>query len=265
MAWKLGGGGRLSPDPNVWNNIGRYHHTPGPTGTTTDENGNVVDTYQDPITGGEYYNNKVGGYTVPYYSDQSVFGYSFVFEDGKYRFRKKYKDAGVKYITLYDRVFLDVLNSGDVMATADDWYYIGLLSKIANNTSIGAVVTHNALASTRIGSDIAYQLSYSKLFIQGSKFLKPLGYAGLILGTPLDLILAVNGRQSWTTFGLNSTVSISAALIGGWYGLGLAGMYTLGQVGYEKTMSGLEQGVMKPNPNLTRNYVPGLAPTPVIY
>ena len=113
MAWKLGGDGRLRPDPYTWNNIGRYHHTPGPTGTTTDENGNVVDTYQDPITGGEYYNNKVGGYTVPYYSVQNVFGYSFVFEDGKFRFRKKYKDAGVKYIPLYEMVFLDALNSGD--------------------------------------------------------------------------------------------------------------------------------------------------------
>ena len=55
MAWKLGGDGRLRPDPYTWNNIGRYHHTPGPTGITTNSAGNTVNTYQDPITGGEYY------------------------------------------------------------------------------------------------------------------------------------------------------------------------------------------------------------------
>gem|GEM_PF-1828088 len=124
MAWKLGGDGRLHPDPYTWNNIGRYHHTPGPTGTTTDENGNVVDTYQDPITGGEYYKNKVGGYTVPYYSDEDVEGYAdgIVISGIWYRLPGKYKDAGVEYIPLYERVFLDAVNSGN-LSSLDDMSY----------------------------------------------------------------------------------------------------------------------------------------------
>ncbi len=139
------------------------------------------------------------------------------------------------------------------------------INRIAGGVSLGTASLSVGLSQTRVGNNLAYNISNSRILYQGSRLLKPLGYAGAGISIFTDFSLSYMGLQSWTTTGLNTTVSISAMLIGGWYGLGIVGLYSFGQYGYMMTMEGLEQGVIKPNPDMTRNYIPGLAPTPVIY
>ena len=100
MAWKLGGGGRLSPDPNVWNNIGRFHHSPGPVGTTTNSAGNTVSTFQDPITGEEYYWN-----SQEWEGDQSI---RIVYETEDSYAELIRKDFGVTAILTFLNPFSNV-------------------------------------------------------------------------------------------------------------------------------------------------------------
>ena len=254
MASTISLDGRLRPDPNRFNNIGRFHHDPGVVGYSEDDEGNEVKIFQDPVTGEYYYWG-----SEEWESDESI---RIIYETETSYIEFIRKDFGV----IAKRVFVtDESKTDRDLYLTNDWQYLNPAIRFANNISLIATTTHNVLATTKIGSNIAYQLAYSKLFVQGSRLLKPLGHAGIIVSIPLEFIQAATGHQSWSMFGLNSTVSVSAAIIGGWYGIGIAGLYTLGQVGYDITIEGLEQEVIKPNPDLTLNYVSGLAPTPVIY
>jgi len=55
------------------------------------------------------------------------------------------------------------------------------------------------------------------------------------------------------------------ATYGGLKGMAIAGTYYLGKESIIMTMKGLEQGIIETNQNMMRNYIPGLAPTPVIW
>jgi len=55
------------------------------------------------------------------------------------------------------------------------------------------------------------------------------------------------------------------ATYSGLKGMAIAGTYFLSKESIIMTMKGLEQGIIKPNQNMMRNYIPGLAPTPVIW
>ena len=60
------------------------------------------------------------------------------------------------------------------------------------------------------------------------------------------------------------TFFCGVATYGGWTGIGIAGIYFLGKESIIITIKSLNQGLIKPNPNMMRNYIPGLAPTPFI-
>ncbi|MDZ7777599.1 MAG: RHS repeat-associated core domain-containing protein [Bacteroidales bacterium] len=62
---------------------------------------------------------------------------------------------------------------------------------------------------------------------------------------------------------IDNTIS-GIATYGGWTGIGVATVYNVNKECIIMTMKGLEQGVIKTNPNMMQNYIPGLAPTPVI-
>jgi len=94
----------------------------------------------DITTGRAYYNKKVGGYYEPYYSDQDVFGYSFVFEDGQIRFRKKYQDAGVIYTTLFERIYIDGDSKRDLYDSPESDIVTGIGS--GGNIAINEVNRH---------------------------------------------------------------------------------------------------------------------------
>ena len=107
MAWKLGGDGRLRPDPNSWNNIGRFIREPGPTGVVYDKQGNKYYSYQDPITGRDnaYYTDSEGRRVYsdgdrnyvwnsePYYSDRWV----AITVDGTTKFKRDFGVLGYRY------------------------------------------------------------------------------------------------------------------------------------------------------------------------
>jgi len=54
------------------------------------------------------------------------------------------------------------------------------------------------------------------------------------------------------------------ATYGGLKGMAIAGTYYLSKESIIMTMKGLEQGLIKTNTNMMRNYIPCLAPSPVI-
>jgi RHS repeat-associated protein len=54
------------------------------------------------------------------------------------------------------------------------------------------------------------------------------------------------------------------ATYGGWPGIGIAAVYYLGKGSIVLTMKGLEDGTLKLNPNITQNYIGGLAPSFVV-
>jgi hypothetical protein len=55
------------------------------------------------------------------------------------------------------------------------------------------------------------------------------------------------------------------ATYGGLKGMAIAGTYYLGKESIIMTMKGLEQGLIRTNTNMMRNYIPGLGPSPVIW
>ena len=142
---------------------------------------------------------------------------------------------------------------------------LNAINMIAGGFSFGTSLANTSLRQTRAGSNFAYRIAYSKGLLGASKLLKPLGFAGAGINVLVDLYKFSNGQLPGSIFVMNTSVTASALLVGGWPGLGIVGLYSLGQYGYKMTMEGLEQGVIKPNPDMTRNYMPGLAPTPVIY
>ena len=150
------------------------------------------------------------------------------------------------------------LNQTFAATNGEDWMTI--IDQISDYIATSTATLSNIITSTKIGSDIAYEISNSKILTEGSRLLKPLGYIAAFYGTYYDFQLAKNGEMSWEEFSLNTIVTASALAIGGWWGLGLVGLYEAEKMIYK----GLEQDILKPNPNPTSNYIPGLAPTFVI-
>ena len=83
------------------------------------------------------------------------------------------------------------------------------------------VTTGLLLRSTRFGSRIAYDLSDSRVFLNGIKILKPFGYGLSFLSIGTDFYLSETGQQSWVETYTNTAVTGVAIIVGGWIGLGI--------------------------------------------
>ena len=74
------------------------------------------------------------------------------------------------------------------------------------------------------------------MFLTGSKYIKTVGYWALGFSTGTDVILSINGLQSWSETGINTSVTGIALSIGGLCGFAIQLHYNASK-GYMRTLS----------------------------
>jgi hypothetical protein len=126
-----------------------------------------------------------------------------------------------------------------------DYETTSTINTIAGVTSLTAGAVSNTLTLTNVGSDIAYSLSNSKIFLISAKYLKSVGYGATGVSVLTDVGLSINGQQSWTETGINTGVTVGAMIIGGWPGFIIQLDY-IGAKAYMRTINGHPEWVLPP-------------------
>ena len=158
------------------------------------------------ISGGRRNTDLVRNNLTGYYFDKTP--------DGNYYFHGTNIQAN-PFVDYSDYNFGLDEDGGDVSESKT----VSKINAVAGVTSLTMSVISNTLTSTRLGSDIAYSLSNSKIFLTSVKYLKPVGYGASVVSVGTDVILSIDGSQSWTETVINSGVTIGTIFIGGWEGV----------------------------------------------
>jgi hypothetical protein len=82
---------------------------------------------------------------------------------------------------------------------------------------------------------VGYNIAYNTTLLKSVNYLKPLGFGLSAISFGTDLNKSVNGKQSWTETGLNTTVSVVAIIVGGWEGFIIQTNYQASKL-YMKTL-----------------------------
>lgn len=67
-------------------------------------------------------------------------------------------------------------------------------------------------------SDLAYSNSNSKVFLNSVKYIKPMYYGATGISVLSDVFLTIDGQQSLTETGINTSVTMISMAVGGWPG-----------------------------------------------
>lgn len=82
-------------------------------------------------------------------------------------------------------------------------------------------------------SDIAYSNSNSNVFLNSVKYLKPIGYGATGISVLSDVLLIIDGQQSLTETGINTSATMISMAVGRWPGFVIQENYQASKSIYE--------------------------------
>lgn len=89
------------------------------------------------------------------------------------------------------------------------------VNTVANVVGLTAGATKEILQIPNVG----YNIANNPTLLKGVNYLKPVGYWATGISVGSDVVLSVNGQQSWTETGVNTAVTGVAIGVGGWLGV----------------------------------------------
>jgi hypothetical protein len=140
-------------------------------------------------------------------------------------YRKSKDENGVHYVFIYyEGAWISLENnssqSNEMGTLVEVINSIAVVSELILDSSI------EFLTNSRVGSNMAYRISYNKLLVKGAEYVKPISYGtiGIVILTDIFLSTNINPEtgkpyQSWNETIANTAVTGAGLTIGGWTGI----------------------------------------------